>query len=77
MKKPHLFSSEEPWTTWNVALPTLCGRTVANAHWIAAVDGDAEAWINAPGYCEKCKFAARKRYIYLIAEGQEALDEAV
>ena len=82
MRKPHLFSSEEQWQHWGVNLPTLCGRTVAEAHWIAVLDSTAPIWIEARGVCRKChqsqgNGSQRRRYLYVIAEGQEALDEAV
>lgn len=79
LRKPHLFSSEEPWTHWGVQLKALCGREVPEAQWIAAVDHySPEGWISAKGLCEDCKRVKPQRYEYLICEGQEAMDaEAV
>ena len=82
MRKPHLFSSDDRWEHWGIQLKALCGREVAEAHWVAALDGDWSLfYIGGIGVCKECqaidKDNGKRRYLYVIAEGQVARDEAI
>jgi len=88
MRKPHLFSSQEPWNHWGVQLKALCGREIPDAVWIAGVDTYSEMSIETVNLCEKCKEVRRTiywtkpgehtlRWEYVISEGQEALNQGI
>ena len=90
MRKPHLFSSEEPWTHWGIYLPTLCGKECPNAVWVAGTDSYSDFAIIGSNICQDCidkqnelaAEAKQLRWQYAIVDANtwgkvEALDEAV
>ena len=79
MRKPHLFSTENPHPQhlWGVQLLADCGMEVPQAHCMAMVDTYSDVWLTGKSICERCKKAhIMARYLYVIAEGQAIIDEA-
>ena len=87
MRRPHLFTTAEPWKHWGIQLKAMCGREIPEAVWLAGVDTYSEMSIESPQLCEKCRKARMKkwadsrepqlRWEYVITEGQEAINAEV
>ena len=76
MRKPHLFTSEEPWHAWDVQLQADCGREVPSATCMAMADTYEPVWLSGIRLCKKCLKAQKSaRYLYVIREGNPDIDE--